>query len=118
MNPKSKQITIECTCNQYQDVETPCCEALKRNINDCENHLYYSRKYRQYAICRVGTTSITCIDYCPWCGIKMPKSLEDQWDEILEKEYGIVITEPWNKKQLSQIPDEFNSDEWWKKRGL
>ena len=53
--------------------------------------------------------------YCPWCGKKLPEPLGDKWEEILETEYNL-------KKPSflpdSQIPSEFLTDEWWKKRGL
>lgn len=53
--------------------------------------------------------------YCPWCGKKLPEPLGDKWEEILETEYNL-------KKPSflhdSQIPSEFLTDKWWKKRGL
>src|ERR1700722_5993915 len=118
MSTPKKRITIQCTCNAYDDIQTPCCDELIRSLNDCSNHLHYSRKYRQYGIRRVGSTSITCIDYCPWCGKKLPKSLDDEWDEVLKNEYGITIDNPWDKKEMRKVPAEFLTDEWWKKRSL
>ena len=57
----------------------------------------------------------------PYCGAKMPKILygvdengndpyEDALEEALGKEF-CDITE-------DEIPEEFKTDEWWKKRGL
>jgi hypothetical protein len=56
------------------------------------------------------------VDYCPWCGTKLPESLFDTRFDILEKEYG--IDSPYDDKQKDKIPAEFLTDEWWKKRGL
>jgi hypothetical protein len=59
--------------------------------------------------------------YCPWCGKKFPKTLGDKWEELLKKEYNLTINNFFNKNgkwDESRIPEEFRSDEWWKKRGL
>jgi len=56
------------------------------------------------------------ISHCPRCGTKLPHSLAEEWSEIIEREYG--ITDDWDEEQLSRLPQEFKTDEWWKKRGL
>lgn len=55
------------------------------------------------------------INYCQWCGKKMPKPLVDEWFDTLEKEYG--ITDPTDTEE-QDVPNEFKTDEWWKKRDL
>ena len=54
------------------------------------------------------------MEYCPWCGFKLPTSLRDEWFHILRTEYG--LDNPCDDKR--KIPKEFKSDEWWKKRKL
>ncbi|HEV2916680.1 MAG TPA: hypothetical protein VGW78_02940 [Candidatus Babeliales bacterium] len=54
--------------------------------------------------------------YCPWCGTKLPESLGDKIDEVLEKEYNLI--DAWSDENKNKIPAEFQTDEWWKKRGL
>lgn len=66
-----------------------------------ENNKYCGTRYR--------------VKYCPWCGEKLPKRLADEWEEILEKEYGIKEKDWWDD---SKIPEEFKTDEWWRKRNL
>lgn len=59
--------------------------------------------------------------YCPWCGTELPKTLGEEWDELLEQEYGLTTNDFWDKNgkwDESKIPPEFRTDEWWKKRGL
>ena len=56
------------------------------------------------------------IYYCPWCGKKLPINLSDKWFEILKKEHGIDY--PFDDPDRKNIPEEFKSDEWWKKRNL
>jgi hypothetical protein len=56
------------------------------------------------------------IYYCPFGEFKLPKNLRDEWFEILEKEYDLDDLR--STEQSILIPEEFKSDEWWKKRGL
>lgn len=56
------------------------------------------------------------VSYCPRCAKKLPKSLASVWSELIEKTYG--ITDECDNKQLKSLPQEFKTDEWWKKRGL
>ena len=51
------------------------------------------------------------IKYCPWCAAKLPTDLMDARDDELGK-LGFKI--PYD----DSIPEEFKTDEWWKKRGL
>lgn len=57
------------------------------------------------------------MDYCPWCGTKLPENLREEWFETLEREYGIE-TDIGEARDRTDIPQEFWSDEWWKKRSL
>ena len=58
--------------------------------------------------------------YCPWCGKKLPKKLSHKMEEILEREYNITAKNwdapGWDDEK--DLPKEFLTDEWWKKRGL
>lgn len=60
------------------------------------------------------------LKYCPWCGTKLPEELTEKMEEVLEKEYGITEKNwdapGWNDD--TDLPAEFHTDEWWKKRGL
>lgn len=59
--------------------------------------------------------------YCPWCGKKLPKTLGDEWEEILKNEYGMTIKDLFNKNgrwDELKVPEELRTDEWWKKRNL
>jgi hypothetical protein len=56
-----------------------------------------------------------CI-YCPYCGTKIPSSLcvGDEYYDALEEAVGKEFCDI----KEEEIPEEFKSDEWWKKRGL
>lgn len=54
--------------------------------------------------------------YCPYCGTKLPANLEngDEYYDALEEAVGKEFCDI----KEEEIPEEFKSDEWWKKRGL
>jgi hypothetical protein len=55
-----------------------------------------------------GYTS-TLIRYCPFCGTKLAESLQQKWHETLNT---MGYADPGEQK----IPDEFNSDVWWRQK--
>lgn len=100
-----------------------CCELMDLFLTDIRIPIRYCPAYREYYVLmlengekRGKLFAVQGIDYCPWCATKLPKSLRDEWFKILEKEYG--LDDPDDKKQSKLIPEEFKTDEWWKKRGL
>lgn len=68
-----KKITIECLCNKFPDIKTPCCNFFKQMLNDCHMRLTYLPHHNMYGIKIVGTGSTQGIQYCPWCGTKFPE---------------------------------------------
>jgi hypothetical protein len=92
-----------------------CCRAMHFGLIDDKHVFHYSRQYREYA---AGLSKITgCVEvfYCMFCGKQLPKSVRDEWFDILEKEYG--LKKPWGEDE-PLIPKEFFTDEWWRNRGL
>ena len=55
----------------------------------------------------------TAINYCPFCGAKLPDRLDKKIIETLKNEYGLCSWISYEK-----APNEFHYDEWWRKRGL
>lgn len=93
-----------------------CCKLMDTFLEDKRIPLQYNPITREYSIPLKGSSAIQLIFYCPWCGKKLPKDLGEEFFEILEKKYGIesnldILKNP-------NLPQEFKSDEWWKKRGL
>lgn len=100
-----------------------CCDKINNALNNPDSALSYLPKYREYFIpvlykgrTKGKVDALQGLIYCPWCNKKLPKSTRDKWFEILEKEY--QLDDPWDTEQKSLIPKEFETDEWWKKRGL
>ncbi|KIE04885.1 hypothetical protein NF27_FH00030 [Candidatus Jidaibacter acanthamoeba] len=92
----------------------------------CKNMDYYmakneefefDKRHRLYTVKLSSSKNAThqLLYYCPWCGTKLPESLATRWFEILKAEYKLndPIFDDANK-----VPEEFKTDEWWKKRGL
>ena len=93
-----------------------CCTDMSQHVKNNEIHLHYREDVRAYLIdyLEAAGGGAQVINYCPWCGFHLPKQLFFEKAEILEKEIGLDLT-CFNE---NLIPTEFQSDEWWKKRGL
>jgi hypothetical protein len=73
--------------------------------------LIYIGKYREYGILYVdGGTSFGLIDYCPFCGVRLPQGLREEWFETLDS----LGVEP----DDSSVPTEMTDETWWRVRGL
>ncbi len=95
-----------------------CCNVMEYEASVRKNIIDYDSSIRSYHIILYNDSSgsLMPIYNCPWCGTKLPKDLGDKWSEILAKEYGIEC--PFDEEERNKIPKEFQTDEWWKKRGL
>jgi len=96
--------------NQY------CCQSMLNSANDPRIGISYDKTFRYYSINLMGKHAEQKASYCPFCGNKLPKDLWDKYCEVLEKEYNISDFD--DKETEKNIPEEFKSDEWWKKRNL
>ncbi|MBK1884552.1 hypothetical protein JIN85_19205 [Luteolibacter pohnpeiensis] len=74
---------------------------------DCPDALInYSAKFDEYGIIvHDGGSSSISIDYCPWCGSKLPEPQRDRWFDELEK---LGITDPIEQ----EIPEVFADGRW------
>jgi hypothetical protein len=88
---------ITSTCDQHPD-RFDCPDAL----------LDYNPRFREYGlIVHDGDAAVVVIDYCPWCGAKLPVSLRDEWFDQLDQ-LGLEPDSPF-------IPAAMRSGEWWAK---
>jgi len=104
-----------------------CCDKMNKEHKDLKDQnlkdhsIIYDVSWRNFTIYyneeaeQRDREMMTEIFWCPWCGTKLPKELSDEWYEVLEKEYN--ITDPIHDER-NKVPEEFRTDEWWKKRGL
>jgi hypothetical protein len=91
-----------------------CCLTMDAGLSKEGAILYYDAQYREYGIDLLSRGGML-IDYCMFCGKKLPISVRRQWFDILEQEYGLESPAEEDRKR---VPQEFWTDEWWKKRGL
>ena len=95
-----------------------CCEAMARLLDRGE--LYYDAVfgyigfYVKSAWNEPGVYYGKSADYCPFCGAKLHKDLTFEYYDELEKAVGKEYCDI----KPEELPEEFKSDEWWKKRGL
>jgi hypothetical protein len=100
-----------------------CCKAMQLWVQDQDCPLSYSADVRYYTMSapkplmkKNDVWPCYTVSFCPNCGSQLPNDLVEERMNILENEYG--IDDPYDPKQKKLIPQEFKTDEWWKKRGL
>ncbi|TRW89323.1 hypothetical protein [Flavobacterium sp. GT3R68] len=87
------------------------CTKLKLNssidFDNVDASIFHNEKFDEYGV-KIwdGGTSCILIDFCPWCGEKLPNSKRDQWFDEIEK-LGI---DPWN----GEIPEKYQTDKWYR----
>jgi hypothetical protein len=98
-----------------------CCRWMKAAVDyRCEQHpnpfdcpdslIYYEPRFDEYGIIvHDGGDSYTSIDFCPFCGTKLPESKRDLWFDTLEAK-GFV------DPRTEEVPREFRTDGWFKKK--
>lgn len=73
---------------------------------DCPDALVtFSARFQEYGrLIHDGGTSACGIDFCPWCGRRLPESQRDRWFDELERR-GV---DPWE----DEIPEPFRDERW------
>jgi hypothetical protein len=96
-----------------------CCENLQTSVK--RNEIVYNKLrgcFWFYIKCDYDDSyGLYRLGYCPFCGTQLPKDRMDEFEEILEKDYGIMLCDV-DPRDPSTYPPEFQTDEWWRKRGL
>ena len=68
-----------------------------------------------------GAFALSHCAYCPFCGAKLPPdrlSMQKNGEFIYYAEIEKALGKEWCDTKKDEIPEEFKTDEWWKKRGL
>jgi hypothetical protein len=75
-------------------------------LGDEVGAVVYTPKFREYGIpLSDGGSSKLLIDFCPFCGARLPGSTRERWFDTLD-ELGL---EPGDDR----IPAAMETDEWW-----
>ncbi len=82
---------------------------MKQNIKETRS-IIYNEIFDEYGIrCEEdGGASLLTLEFCPWCGKKLPNSQRDRWFEELEK---MGFYNPFE----DPIPKEFKTSHWREK---
>lgn len=67
--------------------------------------ILYHERFDEFSIKR-GKSDSYVIEYCPWCGKKLPKSKRAKWINAIEK----MGLEPGSRR----IPKKYCSDKWYR----
>ena len=78
----------------------------------------YDAQQRMYCCITPKHEANVCILRCPLCGKKFPKNLCKEFYKELSKIVGRKITYTYTEYDWNTLPEEFKSEEWWRKRGL
>jgi hypothetical protein len=94
-----------------------CCKEMTMHLASGELHFVYMRNTREYAIDykKEYGGGVQLINYCPWCGDKLPKSLREELGNIV---FNQLKLDSFPLGDDPKTPKEFKTDEWWKKRNL
>lgn len=108
--------------NEGEDIMVNiCCEDMSdhlylidkktvlKNGDKSGKPIYYSSKFNEYGIPIADEISYIIIEYCPWCGKKLPESLREKWFHELEI---LGFAEPLFH---DNYPDKYKSSLWWEK---
>lgn len=101
---------------EQQNYKGPhCCLTMDTELARKGGLIVYGQRFREYGVKIPKSTGGMLMDYCMFCGTKLPLSVRDEWFNILEQEYGLERPCSGDKKK---VPEEFLTDKWWKNRGL
>lgn len=82
------------------------CERLINALENSDVPLRYTPWLREYGILFLDDrVSVLLIEYCPFCGEKLPDSLRNEWFDRLD-ELGLEPDD-------DDVPFAMRSDRWW-----
>jgi hypothetical protein len=94
---------------------THCCEQMDFFLEEERVGIFYDKKTRFYGINLRESSGVQKIDFCPWCNARLPGDLSEKYAQLVFDE---LEFNPLDKNYKKNLPAEFKSDEWWKKRNL
>jgi hypothetical protein len=93
---------------QVSDESLHLCEGLVRAVADPDIPMAYNDMFRESGIfVQDGGSSVMVIEFCPFCGVKLPDSLRDEWFDRLDQ-LGLEPDSP-------ELPLDMRSGAWWRR---
>lgn len=117
--------------NRFSSKEKEKCDYEEMKVNK----FYTKGEIKKWGIKQILLNiNSVILDFCPWCGEKLPPVLNDDyhcalfmiWGNIWKNKYHWWCRSRWNEISLygprnpfpRGFPKEFKSDAWWKNRGM
>lgn len=110
-------------------MEKPLCDEMREAAMDMSTMIFHSRAdwgfgvrvMQPYSAPRdqlspYGGGLIDELYFCPWSGNLLPKDLDEEWIDEIQKVLGVEEYDL--ETHLELTPPEFFTDEWWRSRGL
>lgn len=106
-------MTFNNKISEQSEAVQHCCELMRAYVDNTHGMILYRPYFREYAV-KVGGNTLQQIQYCPWCGSNLPEDLSERFFHTVKTEVGKDV----NLSEIKNLPLEFQTDEWWKKRGF
>ena len=95
------------------------CRMMSTMVADPRFAVRYTPRDRSYAIEERGDHApgdlrvVQRIDFCPWCGERLPTDLSEQWWDAVDRVTGgaYELGDP-----LTSLPEQYRTDAWWRGR--
>lgn len=82
-----------------------CCKSMRDFVADERLPIDCLPKFREYGLGYLDGVSLQGINFCPWCGCRLPASLRHEWFDRIEA----LGLDP----DSDVMPLDFQSDRWW-----
>lgn len=92
-----------------------CCKSCYEACKDCDSPIFVSSRNLNIELSQRNYSVCYTFSVCPWCGFKY-FNLEKVWERDLLEAYNIDYDALKKTDEWIEIPEEFDSDEWWIKR--
>lgn len=100
-------------------MKTHCCLIMQEEVaRGRDAMVIYLPIFREYVIPCARSHEAKQIFYCPWCKKNLPISLRKEFYKRLKDECNIDTDAGFIFLYFEEMPQEFHSDAWWKKRNL
>ena len=86
---------------------------MREQLADERVPIGYSARYREYWLPLIaGHDARQLLSFCPWCGVKLPRSLRDKYFNAVEPLGFDAMTDK------NDLPPQYRDDTRWRESGL